>query len=136
MNAVLEDLELGDDYNLFISAQQESESLKERFFELYILYTLSKNLNLSIQVNDLFSSTIALLKHSLKIEDFCFMLIDEECNELKMWRANDVTYEAASNVTFKIGEGLSGIAAQTGEPILIQDVSNDERFLYYKGTIP
>src|SRR3989338_5943605 len=125
----------GDDSDLFISAQKESESLKERFFELYLLYTLSKNLNLSLQLNSLFDKTINLLKDSLKIEDFCFMLIDEECNELKIWKANGNTYEAAKDVTFKIGEGVSGIVAQTGESILIQDVSKDERFLYYKGKL-
>ncbi|MBI3583701.1 MAG: sensor domain-containing diguanylate cyclase, partial [Nitrospinae bacterium] len=126
----------GLDDDLFISAQKESESLKERFFELYLLYTLSKNLNLSLQLNSLFDKTINLLKDSLKIDEFCFMLIDEECNELKIWKANDVTYEAAKDVTFKIGEGVSGIVAQTGESILIQDVSKDERFLYYKGKLP
>ncbi len=135
MNTV-ENLGMNEEHHLFISAQRESESLKERFFELYLLYTLSKNLNLSIQLNSLFDNTINLLKESLKIEDFCFMMIDEECNELKIWKANNNTYDAAKNVTFKIGEGISGIAAQSGEPILIQDVSKDERFLYYKGAIP
>src|SRR3990170_8004293 len=132
----VENLKSGNDYHLFISAQEESEALKERFFELYILYTLSKNFNLSLQLNDLFGKTIGFLKDSLKIEDFCFMLIDEECNELKIWKANGNTYEAAKDVTFKIGEGVSGIVAQTGESILIQDVSKDERFLYYKGKLP
>ena len=38
----------------FASAQNESEALKERLFELYILYSLSKNLNVSLQLNELF----------------------------------------------------------------------------------
>jgi len=63
------------------------------------------------------------------------MLIDEESNELKIWNANDVTYEAAKDVTFKLGEGISGIVAQKGEAVLIQDVSKDDRFLYYKGKV-
>ncbi|OGW08437.1 MAG: hypothetical protein A2W77_06065 [Nitrospinae bacterium RIFCSPLOWO2_12_39_16] len=131
----VENLKSGNDYHLFISAQEESEALKERFFELYILYTLSKNFNLSLQLNDLFGKTIGFLKDSLKIEDFCFMLIDEESNELKIWNANDVTYEAVKDVTFRLGEGISGIVAQKGEAILIQDVSRDDRFLYYKGKV-
>ena len=102
----VENLKSGNDYHLFVSAQEESEALKERFFELYILYTLSKNFNLSLQLSDLFGKTISFLKDSLKIDDFCFMLIDEKCNELKIWNANDVTYEAAKDVTFKLGEGI------------------------------
>lgn len=134
--ANMKDLKLGDEDHLFVSAQKESEALRERFFELYILYTLSKNLNLSLQLSDLFDNTLNFLKSSLKIEDFCFMLIDEECNELKIWKANSITYEAAKNITFKIGEGVSGVVAQTGESVLIADVSKDDRFLYYKGKIP
>ena len=130
-----ESLKSGDDQQLFTSAQKECESLKEKFSELYILYSLSKNLNSSLQVG-LFSKTIHLLKDLLKIEDFCFMLMDEKDNELKMWKASSDTYECAKDVTFKAGEGISGIVFQTGEPILINNVNNEERFLSYKGKIP
>ena len=131
-----ESLKFGDDHQLFIAAQKECESLKEKFFELYVLYALSKNLNLSLEQEELFGKTINLLKELLKIEDFCFMLLDEKCNELKMWKASNDTYERAKDVTFKAGEGISGIVFQTGEPILISNVSNEDRFLYYKGKIP
>lgn len=131
-----ESLKPGDDQQLFISAQKECESLKEKFSELSILYSLSKNLNSSPQVEGLFSKTIHLLKDLLKIEDFCFMLMDENDHELKMWKASSDTYECAKDVTFKPGEGVSGIVFQTGEPILIHNVNNEERFLSYKGKIP
>lgn len=124
-----------NDHHLLISAQKNFEELKERFFELYILYALSKNLNFFLQTEDLFSKTINLLKDLLKIEDFCFMLIDENYDELKIWKASNDTYESAKDVTFKIGEGISGIVVQIGEPILVSDVSKEERFLYYKGRI-
>lgn len=136
MNKDIEESALGRDYHLFIDAQKEGEELKERLFELYLLYTLSKNLNLSIQLNGLFEKVIKLLKDSLKIEDFCLMLMDEELNKLKVWKANEITYDTIKDITFKMGEGVSGIAAQTGEPILIQDVSKDDRFLYYRGKLP
>jgi len=131
-----ESLKSGDDQQLFISAQNDCESLKEKFFELYILYSLSKNLNIALQLEDLFSKTMNLLKDLLKIEDFCFMLLDEKCNELRMWKASTDLYERAKDVTIKAGEGISGIVLQTGEPILISNVNNEVRFLFYKGTIP
>ena len=61
---------VGNEYDLFISAQKESDALKERLFELYILYSLSRNLNVSLQLNELFHNTINVLKGFLKIEDF------------------------------------------------------------------
>ena len=114
-------------------AEKEMEALKERLFELYMLYTLSKDLNMAAQVDEFFDKTVNFLNDSLKIEEFCFMLLDEECNNLKVWKANSDTYEAIKDVTFKIGEGISGIVVKSGEPILIDDVSKDTRFLHYKG---
>ena len=127
---------VGGEYDLFASAQKESEALKERLFELYLLYSLSKNLNVSLQLNELFHNTINVLKESLKIEDFCFMLADDECGELKMWQADESSFGEVKDVTFKIGEGISGLVAKTGVPILISDTGKDPRFLFYKGKKP
>ena len=124
-----------DEY-LFNFTDNNTEKLKERFFELLILYSLNKNLNLSIQLEDLLNTTINFLKDSLKIDEFCFMLLDNNRKVLKVWTADKATFEAAKDVTFNIGEGISGIVVQTGEPIMIQDVSKDSRFLYYKAKLP
>ena len=128
--------QVGGEYDLFASAQKESEALKERLFELYLLYSLSQNLNVSLQLNELFHNTINVLKGFLKIEDFYFMLIDDECNELKMWKADEGSFGEVKGITFKIGEGICGLVAQTGETILIPDVDKDPRFLFYKGMMP
>src|SRR4030067_2683159 len=128
--------QVGGEYDLFASAQKESEALKERLFELYLLYSLSQNLNVSLQLNELFHNTINVLKGFLKIEDFCFMLLDDECSELKMWKADEGCFGEVKGITFKIGEGVSGLVAQTGETILIPDVDKDPRFLFYKGKMP
>ena len=124
-----------DEY-LFNFTDNNTEKLKERFFELLILYSLNKNLNLSIQLEDLLNTTINFLKDSLKIDEFCFMLLDNNRKVLKVWTADKATFEAAKDVTFNIGEGISGIVVQTGEPIMIQDVNKDSRFLYYKAKLP
>lgn len=123
-----------DEY-LFNFTDNNTEKLKERFFELLILYSLNKNLNLSIQLEDLLNTTINFLKDSLRIDEFCFMLLDNNRKVLKVWTADKATFEVAKDVTFNIGEGISGIVVQTGEPIMIQDVSKDSRFLYYKSKL-
>ena len=133
----LESSKPGGNHNqLLTSAQKEISILRARIFELYTLYTLSKTLNMSAQVNGFFENIINILKNSLKIEEFCFLLKNEECNDLKVWKANGDIYDTIKDVSFKTGEGLSGIAADSGEPILINDVSKDKRFLYYKDKIP
>jgi diguanylate cyclase (GGDEF)-like protein len=111
----------------------DNDQLKERIFELYLLYNLGKKLNLSLYLDDFFNQSIDFLKKSLTIEDFCLLLKEGDDEELKMWKADSVNSEILKDVSFKIGEGISGLVAETGKPILIQDVSKDDRFLHYKG---
>jgi diguanylate cyclase (GGDEF)-like protein len=125
--------EIDKNHAFFNNGQMESELLKERLFELYLLYLLSKKLNISVQLDDFFDKSMDFLKNSLKIEDFCLMLRDDDTGELKMWQADHANSKILQDVSFKLGEGISGLVAQTGELILVQDVSKDERFLHYKG---
>lgn len=133
MEDFLSKQDIDNGYDLFTNDPMESELLKERLFELYLLYLLSKKLNISVQLDDFFDRSMDFLKNSLKIEDFCLMLRDEDTGELKMWQADSSNSKILQDVSFKPGEGISGLVAQTGEPILVQDVSKDERFLHYKG---
>lgn len=40
------------------------------------------------------------------------------------------------NITFAIGEGITGLAAQSREPVLVPDASRDSRMIYPPGTKP
>ena len=124
---------IDNDQEFFTNARTESDLLKERIFELYMLYMLSKKLNLSLQLDDFFNQSKDFLEKSLAIEDFCLLLREDNTEELKIWKADNVNREILKNVSFKIGEGISGLVAQNGKPILVQDVSKDKRFLHYKG---
>lgn len=125
----------GHDDNLFLSAQRESESLKERLLELYLLYSISRNFNVSLQTTGIFESTVDFLKNTLHIDQFCLMLLDRDSGELRVWNADEAAYDATRDLSFAPGEGVSGLVAQTGEAVLIQDVDCDERFLHYKGRL-
>lgn len=126
----------GLDDNLFLSAQRESESLKERLFELYLLYTTSRTCSISLQTDALFQNIAALLKNTLKVEEFCLMLENQETGLFEVWAADELVLKAAGEFSFRPGEGISGLVAETGEPILVQDVSREKRFLHYKGMLP
>jgi len=124
-----------DNNLLLFYPQKELEELKERFSEFYALYGLSKTLNFCLHAEELLNKITDLINDILMIEDFCIMLVDEKSGELRMWKTNSKLYEEAKDVSFKIGEGITGIVFQSGEPILLNDVSKDERFLFYKGRI-
>lgn len=126
----------GEDIKLLDLAQRHSQALAECMMEVFALYNLSKSLHVSFHMDSIFHEAEELMKNLLGVTKFAVMLLDESSHILRMWRANRSTYDAAREVTFKLGEGVCGHVAQTGEAELIRDVSRDERFLYYKGTEP
>ncbi|MFQ5432472.1 MAG: diguanylate cyclase [Nitrospinota bacterium] len=109
------------------------KGLTERLLEITALYGLSKRLNLATNLDEALGETERLLKKYLDIDDFCIFLLDKSGETLILSQANDETLAAAHDVTFKIGEGICGLAAKNGKTMLVQDVSKEKRFLYYKG---
>lgn len=115
--------------------QQTSESLQVRLFELSALYNLNKYLNLVTSQEELFEQSEHFLKNYLHINDFCFLLVDDCCKTFHVLKTSNDNYKAINDVTFKHGEDIFGVAVQTGEAVLVQDVNKDERFLAYKEKI-
>ena len=54
--------------------KKENLLLDSKVMELYTLYGISKKLNMSTQLNDLFSDTMAYIRNTLDIDDFFLAL--------------------------------------------------------------
>lgn len=124
-----------EDKHLFVSVQKESEDLKKRFFELYILYRLSKHFNYSIHLEDFYENGLKYLNELLSIHEFNLLLLDDVAKGLKVkiWKSYDTSQEEMKDKVFKIDEGVTGTAVQTGKTAVIQDVKKAENILYYRG---
>ncbi|MDD5686349.1 MAG: GAF domain-containing protein [Elusimicrobia bacterium] len=56
------------------------------------------------------------------------MLIDETANELVIVAARGIPKDIMETTHLKIGEGIAGLVARDGDPILVEDVKTDPRF--------
>ncbi len=56
--------------------------------------------------------------------------LDEATGELFVRLARGEKGVAAREIRLSVGEGVAGSVVQSGEPVIIQDVANDSRFLY------
>lgn len=109
-----------------------NKNLDAKLLELYALYNISKVLHMTFAVDEIFNGTMDIIGKTLQIDEFCIMLIDEKSDELvvRAWYPAPVTLP---DIRFKIGEGISGMVAKTGKLALIQDVSKEHKFTFYKG---
>ena len=128
-NSAMDNKELPEDPSTRILGltKKHIKGLTERLLEITALYGLNKRLNLATNIDEALGETEKLLKKYLGIDDFCIFLLDDSGETLVLSQANDATLAAARDVTFKIGEGICGLAAKNGKTILVQDVSKEKR---------
>jgi len=112
--------------------KRQSAALAERLIEICALYTLSKQLNETIDIDNLFNKADRILEECLGVDHFSIMLLDDSGETLSIWKASGLVTDTVGNVTFKLGEGICGMVAKTGKPALAPDVSKDTQFLNYK----
>ncbi len=73
-----------------------------------------------------------LIDNYLHVEEYCLLLLDKSKKTISVKACHGFAESEIKNVTFKLGEGISGIVAKSGKSILIEDVSKDKRYLHYK----
>jgi sigma-B regulation protein RsbU (phosphoserine phosphatase) len=95
---------------------------------LATLYEIGKETASILDLDQLLHRVADVVKRVIDYEMFGILLLDEERRELVLRKS--VSYGSIQEKTrIKLGEGLTGIAAQTKQPILVSDVRKDPRYL-------
>ncbi|HKX12264.1 MAG TPA: diguanylate cyclase [bacterium] len=102
--------------------------------ELSMLYNISQALTGSIDPEELCNLLCDVIVRNVGIQDFAILLLDEETQKMEVkaargFKRNDYVRE----LTFELGEGISGKVAKTRQPIYIPDTSKDSGYMHYKG---
>jgi len=111
----------------------ENKSLKNDIFiarrELNFYEEVSKTLTSSLGLNVILSKIMKKTKEMTKAEAWSILLVDEETGELVFEKTEGKKAKEIQKFRLKIGEGIAGWVAQEGIPVVVPDVSKDERFL-------
>jgi len=95
---------------------------------LATLHEIGKETASILDLDELLQRVAEVVKRVIDYESFGILLLDEETNELVVRKA--VKYAVAPDKPrIPLGKGLTGIAAQTKEPVLVGDVRQDPRYL-------
>ncbi|MGQ9632106.1 MAG: SpoIIE family protein phosphatase [bacterium] len=104
---------------------------EKKIRELSTLIEVSSIINSTRDLDVLLDLVMEQSRIVMNAEASSLMLIDEKTNELVFKIAHGEKGEAVKEIRLKMGEGIAGWVAQTGEPLLVPDVDKDSRF--YKG---
>lgn len=110
----------------------ENNSLKQDLStarrELNFYEEVSKTLTSSLGLNDILSKIMKKTKEMTKAEVWSILLVDEETGELVFEKTVGKKAKEIQKFRLKMGEGIAGWVAQEGIPVVVPDVSKDERF--------
>ncbi len=115
-------------------ALETNRKLNTQLLELYTLYNISRSLSLSMDIDQLFETSIKVIGESLNLDEYCLMLTDDESGQLVMRASHGMDSKSVSKIRLDMGEGIAGKVAQNGSALMIKDISKESEFFYYPGS--
>jgi diguanylate cyclase (GGDEF)-like protein len=96
--------------------------------ELAILHDVAKALTSSLNLDSVLQTIMEKVAAYFRPDTWSLLMTDDEHRELYFAIAIGDASASLKSVRLKIGEGIAGWVAQHGEPLVVPDVSKDERF--------
>jgi phosphoserine phosphatase RsbU/P len=97
-----------------------------------VLATLSEigeEVNASLDLDEVLSHTAILIKRHIDYEFFGVLMLDESGSYLTHRFAIGYPPGLAENLRVPVGQGITGTAVSTGQPVRVSDTSQDPRYI-------
>ena len=104
-------------------------SLKREALEKDLLYQVGKNLSSSLSLDETLETILNSLRQVIEYNVGGVFLVDPERNEVKSIYTVGYDKGVDEKMQLKIGQGLIGQAATSGEPVIVPDVSKDAHYI-------
>lgn len=123
---------LGDLAAIAIENARLYEEAKQKVDELSLFYEVGQTLSSILDIEKLLEVVAFSVASLARAESCTVMLLDPNTNELIVQAARGPLLSSDINAHLKVGEGVAGRAVEERRPILVDDVSQDNRFTFRK----
>jgi diguanylate cyclase (GGDEF)-like protein len=96
--------------------------------EVNVFHELGKALTSSLQLDQVLRTIMEKINEVLHPDTWSLLLMDSDKQELYFQIATGAGAEALKDVRIKVGQGLAGWVAQSGQAVVVPDTSKDSRF--------
>jgi diguanylate cyclase (GGDEF)-like protein len=97
--------------------------------ELNFFEEVSRTLASSSDLSNILTKIMGKMKEMTKAETWSVLLVDQETGDLVFEKTGTKKTKEIQKIRLKMGEGIAGWVAREGIPVVVPDVSKDERFL-------
>jgi phosphoserine phosphatase RsbU/P len=94
-----------------------------------LLLEVADVVNTTLDLDTTLRRVAELVRKVIDYEIFAILLLNEKTQDLRFRFQVGYPKEVADRMRIKVGEGVTGLAAQRREAILVGDVSNDTRYI-------
>jgi len=115
--------------SIIIENARLQEQHQKKIKQLLTLQTISKKTSSTFNLEKLLNMISASALKITKASSCTLFLIDEESKELKIASRNGEGRLDTEHFRLKVGEGIVGWVAQSGIPLLVDDVHREARYL-------
>ncbi len=96
--------------------------------EIDFFEEVGRTLTSSMELNEILVAIMKKTKEMTGAEAWSVLLVDEETGDIVFERTDGKKTSKIEKYRLKMGEGIAGWVAQEGTPVIVPDVSRDERF--------
>jgi diguanylate cyclase (GGDEF)-like protein len=111
-----------------MGSEEEIGELKRQVERLSLFHEVGKALFSTLDLQKILQTIMEKISDLLQPDTWSLLMLDENTQELYFEIAIGAGAEKLRDVRLKLGEGVAGWVAQTGEPLLVENTSDDPRF--------
>jgi GAF domain-containing protein len=120
---------MGDMASAAIERARMFEETRQRLDEVRLLQEVAMAATSTLDFDEVLRRSVRALQRRLAFEGFALMVVDERTGLLHLHPTFPQESTEVPEFTTRIGEGITGWVAQTGEPYFSGDVRNDPHYI-------
>ena len=117
-----------EEQNLLQHLHQINRRLDKKIQNFSVLYQMSEIITSEYEINHLLSSMLESLKNLFSVAVGSVMLLNNKTCELTIEAAIGLDEQIKRNTRIRLGEGIAGWVAQTGKPLVVDNIEEHNLF--------
>ena len=102
---------------------------RRRIQELTLLFEISRILDRSLKLDQIISPVLEAVAQHMDMHRGTVFLLNRQTGEIRISAAYGLTPGEQAKGRYKLGEGITGRVFESGEPIIVPDISDEPEFL-------
>jgi Nif-specific regulatory protein len=99
------------------------------------MYDIAVMLSSTTDVHESIEKGMRMLKRNSYLDRCTLFMLNDDKTQLELYASIDLTAQQRKMAVYRLGEGATGLAAKSAEPVVIENIHNNINYINKMGTI-